>query len=122
MAVTTTTAAAAILAGDQSIVVTSATHGLTTGTQVSVGSVLGNTAANGTFSVTKLTDSTFELDGTSGSGDYTSGGVWNVTGLYAYSVAATAANGFEVGTSYYVLLQGAVAGVATSDTQCFVVT
>ncbi len=104
------------------IVITSASHGLTTGTYVTVQGVLGNTAANTTTTVTVLDSSTFELDGSTGSGGYTSGGTWNVTGLYTYSVDCTSANGFEVGTTYYVLVTGAVAGVQTADQQTFIVT
>lgn len=104
------------------IVVTSANHGLTTGTFVTITGVVGNTAANGSRVVTRVDANTFSLDGSVGNGAYTSGGTWNVTGLYVYSVACTAANGFEIATSYYVLIQGAVAGVATADTQTFIVT
>jgi hypothetical protein len=104
------------------IVVTSPAHGLTTGTYVTVSGVLGNAAANGSFTVTRLTASTFELDGSVGGGAYTSGGVWNVAGLYTYSVAAEAARGFEAGLCYAALIQGAVAGVPTAETQTFIVT
>ncbi len=104
------------------IVITSASHGLTTGTYVTVQGVLGNTAANTTTTVTVLDSSTFELDGSTGSGSYTSGGTWNVTGLYTYAVDCTSANGFESGTTYYALVTGAVAGVQTADQQTFIVT
>lgn len=104
------------------VVVTSANHGLTTGSYVTVSGVLGNAGANGTFPVTRLTASTFELDGSVGSGDYASGGTWNVAGLYRYQVEAAAVDGFESGVCYTALVQGAVAGVATAETQSFVVT
>jgi hypothetical protein len=104
------------------IVVTSASHGLTDGTYVTVSGVVGNTAANGTFTVTRVDGNTFELDGSTGNGSYTSGGGWHVTGLYAYDVAATLANGFEVGRTYTCLVQGEVAGEPTADTQVFIVT
>ncbi len=103
------------------IVITSTDHGLTTGTFITVEDVGGNTDANGTFIVTRLTDDTFSLDGSEGSGAYTSGGVWNVTGLYEYTLMATAANGFEVGVSYKALIQGTVAGNQSSGLQVFVV-
>ncbi len=103
------------------IVITSTAHGLTTGTFITVANVGGNTEANGTFIVTRLTDDTFSLDGSEGANDYTSGGVWNVTGLYTYTIQATAANGFEVGVSYKALIQGTVAGNQSSDLQVFVV-
>ena len=63
------------------IVITSAGHGLVTGNYVVIDGVLGNTDANGFFRITRLTDNTFQLDGSSGNGTYTSGGTWTeVTG------------------------------------------
>lgn len=56
------------------IVVTTAAHGLATGDVVTLASVGGNTAANGTFRVTVVSSTTFQLDGTTGNGAYTSGG------------------------------------------------
>jgi hypothetical protein len=56
------------------IVITAAKHGLRTGDTVLVAGVGGNTAANGTFTITRLTVDTFSLDGSTGSGAYTSGG------------------------------------------------
>lgn len=104
------------------IVITSAAHGLTDGTYVTISGVGGNAAANGSFSVTRLSASTFELDGSTGNGTYTSGGTWSVAGLYRYTVDATAAHGFEVGLCYTALIQGEVAGVETAETQTFIVT
>ncbi len=103
------------------IVVTDVAHGLTTGAYITVSAVGGNTAANGSFTVTRLTADTFSLDGSVGNGSYTSGGVWNVTGLYSYAIVASAGNGFEVGTTYEVVLQGKVSGDATAEVQAFIV-
>lgn len=85
------------------IVITSAAHGLTTGARLTVASVGGNTAANGTFIITKVDANTFSLDGSTGNGAYTSGGTWNVTGAYRFSVACTGANSFEAGENYSLL-------------------
>jgi len=49
-------------------------HGLTTGDTVFIDGVLGNTGANGTFIVTVTAAKTFTLDGSTGTGAYTSGG------------------------------------------------
>src|SRR5262249_615314 len=52
---------------------------LHTGDQVTITGVQGNTTANGTFTVTVLTQLpllTFSLNGTRGSGAYTGGGTW----------------------------------------------
>lgn len=58
------------------VITTTAAHGLTTGDNVTVRFVNGNEAANGTFDVTVTGATTFELDGSTGSGAYTSRGDW----------------------------------------------
>jgi len=58
------------------IVVTSTGHALNTGDAVSISGVAGNTAANGTFTVTKVDANTFSLNGSTGNAAYTSGGTW----------------------------------------------
>ena len=60
------------------IVITSpSTSQLQNGQQVTIASVLGNTAANGTWTIAGLTSTTFQLVGSAGNGAYTSGGTWN---------------------------------------------
>lgn len=56
------------------VVKTKRPHRLSTGDSVDVEAVAGNTAANGTWTVTVLGAYTFELDTSVGSGSYTSGG------------------------------------------------
>ena len=56
------------------ITLTTAAHGLTTGDRVAVTEVGGNTAANGTWTVTVVSPTTFTLDGSAGNGAYTGGG------------------------------------------------
>lgn len=56
------------------IVVTVASHDLSNGLQVTISEVLGNTAANGTWTIANVTTNTFELVGSTGNGAYTSGG------------------------------------------------
>ncbi len=58
------------------IVVTSVAHGLVTGDTAIVEGVLGNLAANGTWTVTRLTADTFSLQTSVGVDDYDSGGTW----------------------------------------------
>jgi len=101
------------------IVITSVAHGLSTGNRVKVASVGGNTAANGSFTVTRLTADTYSLDGSTGNGAYTSGGTWHVAGLYILSIAATAANGFDAGNSYTVSASWAISASARADTFSF---
>lgn len=61
------------------VITTSANHGLVTGNQVYVTGVGGNTNANNTganpnWTITKITDTTFSLDNSSGNSAWTSGG------------------------------------------------
>ena len=61
------------------IVIASADHGLKTGDEVSVSDVSGNTAANGTFTITKVDDDNFSLNGSKGNSAYISGGTWEAS-------------------------------------------
>ncbi len=56
------------------VITTSASHLFATGDTVYVSGVLGNTAANGSWVITKISATTFSLTGSTGSGAYTSGG------------------------------------------------
>ncbi len=57
------------------IVVTSILdHELAVGDSVTISGVLGNTAANGTFTISEVTRTTFTLQGSTGNAEYTSGG------------------------------------------------
>ena len=52
---------------------TSSSTGLTVGQQVTISGVLGNTSANGTFTITNITANSFDLVGTTGNGAYVPG-------------------------------------------------
>lgn len=56
------------------VISTSSNHGFTTGTVVNVFGVAGNTAANGSWTITVNSSTQFALNGSTGSGSYTSGG------------------------------------------------
>lgn len=58
---------------------TTASNALVTGQTVVISGVLGNTAANGTFVITVLNNTTFTLNGSTGNGTYISGGTINGT-------------------------------------------
>lgn len=103
------------------IVVTSVGHGLTAGARVTVAGVGGNTAANGTFTVSAVTDDTFTLASSTGNGAYTSGGTWNVTGLYHASLTCSAGNGFAAGVTYSVLISGLISAAGYGDLHTFTV-
>lgn len=57
------------------IVITAANHSLATGNSVVIFGVGGNTAANGTWTVTVTDANTFSLNSSTGNGAYTSGGL-----------------------------------------------
>lgn len=57
------------------VITTSANNGLVTGDQVTVQNALGNTAANGTRTITVLSPTTFQLNGSTGNGVYTGSGI-----------------------------------------------
>lgn len=60
------------------IVITSNSHGYANGDRVLIEGVIGNTAANGIWTVANQTANTFELSGSTGNGAYSSGGTINV--------------------------------------------
>jgi hypothetical protein len=101
------------------VVITSNGHGLSTGTRVTVAGVGGNTAANGTFQITQIDANTFSLDSSNGNGAYTSGGAWNVTGAYTWSLDVTSGNGYTAGENYRVLITSVVSGVTYEDVDTF---
>jgi hypothetical protein len=53
-------------------------HGLTTGAKVVISDVAGNTAANGTWTITVVDTQHFSLDTSVGNGAYVNGGSWGV--------------------------------------------
>ncbi len=56
--------------------ITSRNHGLTTGSKVRVSGVLGNTGANGDYTVIVISEHVFRLSNAVSTGAYTSGGNW----------------------------------------------
>ena len=55
-------------------ITTASPNGLQTGAQIGISGVQGNNAANGTFTITVLNPTSFTLNGSTGSGIWTSGG------------------------------------------------
>jgi hypothetical protein len=84
------------------IVITDTAHGLKDNNVVKVTGVGGNTAANATWTVTRVSADTFSLNSSTGNGTYTSGGVWHVLGLYQLSQVLSTANGFASGGVYQI--------------------
>lgn len=86
------------------IVITSNAHSVVTGQGVTVGSVGGNTAANGNFIATYIDANTFSLVGSAGNGAYTSGGTWRTTGLYKVTLSGAILAGLQAGQTYTIIL------------------
>jgi hypothetical protein len=61
--------------GSGLIRITSTAHGFTTGDYVTLTSVGGVSNANSRYQITRITDNTFDLDGSTFAGTYTSGGL-----------------------------------------------
>ena len=85
------------------IVVTSTGNRLDTGDRVTIAGVVGNTAANGTFVITRVDANSFSLDGSTGNGAYTSGGTWEINRSRFQSMAfhtnnSTLTNNLLLGT------------------------
>jgi hypothetical protein len=91
------------------VVTTTAEHGVTTGQPVTISGVLGNDAANGDFTATYVSPTTFSL-GVAGDGAYTSGGAWHSTGLYRVSLSGAVLASLEAGKTYTAVVAFDVAG------------
>lgn len=66
------------------IQITTATNAFVTGQTVVISGVTGNTAANGTFTITVINNTNFTLNGVSGNGTYTGGGTATGTPRYLH--------------------------------------
>lgn len=87
------------------ISITSAGHGLSTGATVFILGVTGNTAANGTFTITVTGANTFTLDGSTGNGAYTGNpGTWYAVpaATDTYATYRTEVKAYDSGGSNYV--------------------
>ena len=94
------------------IQITAANHGYKTGQKITIAGVGGITAANGTWTVTVLDPNNFTLNGSIGSGAYTSGGVainqdWG--GCHVW-ISPDNSNYVQVGTMYGPSRMGALTG------------
>ncbi len=80
------------------IVITTATdHNIEAGDTVIVCGVAGNTAANGTWTATRLSSNTFALDGSAGNGDSAPGGVVQCGSMALYDADTTQAAQLALG-------------------------
>lgn len=100
-------------------VTTSSAHGLSTGQRVTIASVGGATGVNGTHVVTVINSTTFDCDGSTFGGAYTSGGTWNVTGLYYFTADITSGDSYQSGKVYHVLADYAISSSAQGQLHHF---
>ena len=113
------TAAITAASNASPIVVTSALHGLTVGSNVTITGVVGNTAANSTFTVSAVTANTFDLSGSTGNGNWTSGGEWHMTGMYDVSIAVLGVSGYEKSEVYQIVYDYAVGSTLQGQIHSF---
>lgn len=92
-----------------------------TGQRVTIASVGGNTAANGTFTITNTGTDTFTLDGSTGNGDYTSGGTWRTTGLYKIPITGSILSSLSAGNTYTVIAYYSISSSAKAQSVSFTV-
>lgn len=101
------------------IVITATAHGMTSGEVATIAAVGGNTAANGTWKITKIDADTFSIP-VAGSGVYTSGGTATWTGAIQ-SGTGTSANYFDgaaVDEMYPIVTWTKGGTVGTDSLQC----
>lgn len=100
--------------------ITDADHGLATGDRVIIASVGGTTEANATWTVTVISSSTFDLQSSTFTNPYTSGGTWTLLGLYSAQHSIASAN-YERGKTYFVSATYAVSSSTFSRLLSFTV-
>lgn len=86
------------------IVITSPNHKLESGAFVKTDVIGGVTGANGEFQITKIDADTFSLNGSTGTGSYTSGGIWAPLGFFKQTLNVTEAAGFVAGNIYHTII------------------
>lgn len=94
---TATTKAITAASNASPIQITAVGHGYNTGDKINISGVQGNTAANGTWIITRLTADTFTLNGSTGNGAYTSGGTCTLS-----NIKWSNNNGGKAPTSYSI--------------------
>ncbi len=80
--------------GSGAIRITATGHGYSTGWTVTISGVVGTTEANGTWVIARITDDTFDLNGSTFTNPYTSGG--SAVGIVEVATPFTEAQLFDV--------------------------
>lgn len=113
------------------VITTTVPHTLATGASVNVAGVLGNAAANGTWTITVLSTTSYSLNGSAGSGAYALAGTTsvNIVGTFtggssaaatitaatnASPVAITTTSAHNLSTGQYVQIQGVQGNAAAN--------
>ncbi len=96
------------------VMITAPTTGLSNGDTVVVAGVVGNTGANGTFTVANVTATTFTLSGSTSAGTYAYGGYWYqqptsstpITGASNGAITISTASTGSLAANDFVLVSG----------------
>jgi hypothetical protein len=83
------------------VITTGNAHGLSTGTVVEIEGVQGNTAANGIWTITNVSSTTFSLNSSTGNGAWSTPALW---GPSLQVVSGTADTSLSSGTYYTLIL------------------
>ena len=111
------------------VITTAAAHGLSSGNRVAIARVGGNVAANGSWQITVLSSTTFELDDSEGDGTYTGAGrVYRLLGTHGgieaehiggqqgeYVATLPATIPFAAGTDYRIIARMTRGGVVVAE-------
>jgi hypothetical protein len=117
-------------AGTSTVTITSlGHHGLVTNDVVRIGNVQGFSGANGQFTVTVVTPQKFTLNGATGSGTFSKGGVFTKLDAAKLSgatnqapIAITTAAAHALTTGQQVTISGVLGNTAANGTRTIVVT
>lgn len=103
------------------VTITSDAHGLVAGIVLFLSGIAGLTGASGAFRIANITTNTFDLVGSVGGGAYTSGGTWQIAGLYRLPFNSGLRAALAVGSTYTVLVNWTVSGTPHADQFTFTV-
>ena len=112
-----------VTSGSGTTTITSANHGLNTGTVVRIVGVSGISGTiNDYFAVTVVNANTFTVGATTTGGTVAQGSAsWHVAGLYTFTHPITGANGYERGQKYQVLGSVIVSAINVTGEDGFIV-
>lgn len=112
-----------VTSGSPSTTITSANHGLNTGTVVKLAGISGLTGTiNSYYAITVVDANTFTVVAATTGGTVSQGAAtWHVAGLYKYSHSITGASGYERGKRYTVIGSVVITAVSVAGDDGFIV-